>query len=87
MRKLIEGLKSLWKEEDGLGTLEILLIVAVLVAIAIIFRKWIEPQIGILYIVLIIFSILFFDLYIDYSIRKVAPSCLGRFFFIVYVYW
>jgi Flp pilus assembly pilin Flp len=31
--------KKLWKEEDGLGTLEILLIVAVLVAIAIVFRK------------------------------------------------
>jgi Flp pilus assembly pilin Flp len=30
-----------WKEEDGLGTLEILLIMAVLVAIAIVFRKWI----------------------------------------------
>jgi hypothetical protein len=34
-------LKKLWQDEDGLGTLEILLIVAVLVAIAIIFRKWI----------------------------------------------
>ena len=38
--------KKLWKEEDGLGTLEILLIVAVLVAIAIVFRgqliKWVE---------------------------------------------
>lgn len=31
----------LWHEEDGLGTLEILLILAVLVAIAIVFRKWI----------------------------------------------
>ena len=31
--------KKLWKEEDGLGTLEILLIVAVLVAITIVFRK------------------------------------------------
>ncbi len=30
-----------WKEEEGLGTLEILLIVAVLVTLAIIFRKWI----------------------------------------------
>jgi hypothetical protein len=34
-------LQKLWQEEDGLGTLEILLIVAVLVALAIIFRKWI----------------------------------------------
>ncbi|MFK7695345.1 Flp1 family type IVb pilin [Paenibacillus sp. HJGM_3] len=30
-----------WKEEDGLGTLEILLIVAVLVIVAVAFRKWI----------------------------------------------
>ncbi|MCD1257473.1 hypothetical protein B5M42_001300 [Paenibacillus athensensis] len=30
-----------FKEEDGLGTLEMLLIIAVLVAIAIVFRKWI----------------------------------------------
>jgi hypothetical protein len=34
-------IKKFWKDEEGLGTLEILLIVAVLVAIAIIFRKWI----------------------------------------------
>ncbi|MDQ1909219.1 Flp1 family type IVb pilin [Paenibacillus sp. GD4] len=33
--------KRFWKEEDGLGTLEILLIVAVLLIIAIAFRKWI----------------------------------------------
>lgn len=30
-----------WREEDGLGTLEILLILAVLVVIAVVFRKWI----------------------------------------------
>ncbi|WP_442604068.1 Flp1 family type IVb pilin [Paenibacillus sp. KN14-4R] len=41
MKKLVKGLKRFWNNEDGLGTLEILLIVAVLVAIAIIFRKWI----------------------------------------------
>jgi hypothetical protein len=41
MKKVMTWLKTLWQEEDGLGTLEILLIVAVLVAIAIIFRKWI----------------------------------------------
>lgn len=38
---LKQRLIAFWKDEDGLGTLEILLIVAVLVAIAIIFRKWI----------------------------------------------
>jgi hypothetical protein len=32
---------DIWGKEDGLGTLEVLLIVAVLVAIAIVFRKWI----------------------------------------------
>lgn len=36
-----EKLFRLHKDEEGLGTLEILLIVAVLVAIAIAFRKWI----------------------------------------------
>ncbi|MBP1995242.1 Flp1 family type IVb pilin [Paenibacillus eucommiae] len=41
MNKLKSWLQTFWREEDGLGTLEILLIVAVLVAIAIIFRKWI----------------------------------------------
>jgi Flp pilus assembly pilin Flp len=41
MNKVRAMLKKLWQDEDGLGTLEILLIVAVLVAIAIIFRKWI----------------------------------------------
>ncbi|MEO3944580.1 Flp1 family type IVb pilin [Gorillibacterium sp. CAU 1737] len=30
-----------WKDEEGLGTLELLLILAVLVIIAIAFRKWI----------------------------------------------
>ncbi len=39
--KLRTWFKRFWKDEEGLGTLEILLIVAVLVAIAIVFRKWI----------------------------------------------
>ncbi|WP_068775626.1 Flp1 family type IVb pilin [Paenibacillus sp. FJAT-26967] len=34
-------LLKFWNDEEGLGTLEILLIVAVLIAIAVIFRKWI----------------------------------------------
>jgi Flp pilus assembly pilin Flp len=33
--------KRLWKDEDGIGVLEILLIVAVIVAIAFAFRDWI----------------------------------------------
>lgn len=35
------GWKQFWEEEEGLGTLEILLIIAVLIIIAIAFRKWI----------------------------------------------
>ncbi|TBL80245.1 Flp1 family type IVb pilin [Paenibacillus thalictri] len=41
MKMLVQFGRKLWKDEDGLGTLEILLIVAVLVIIAIMFRKWI----------------------------------------------
>jgi Flp pilus assembly pilin Flp len=40
MQKVKESLHQLWKEEDGLGTLEILLIVGVLLIVAIAFRKW-----------------------------------------------
>jgi Flp pilus assembly pilin Flp len=36
-----QKLMRFWKEEDGIGTLEILLIIAVIVIIAIAFRKWI----------------------------------------------
>lgn len=38
---LLKLLLRFIKEEDGIGTLELLLIVAVLVALAIVFRKWI----------------------------------------------
>jgi Flp pilus assembly pilin Flp len=34
-------MKNFWQDEEGLGTLEILLIVAVLIAIAIAFREYI----------------------------------------------
>ncbi|MGN8645413.1 Flp1 family type IVb pilin [Gracilibacillus sp. HCP3S3_G5_1] len=41
---------KLWTEEDGLGTLELLLIVAVLVAVAILFGQqiiqWVQDIIG-----------------------------------------
>ena len=36
-----QNLVRFWKEKDGLGTLELLLILAVIVIIAIAFRKWI----------------------------------------------
>lgn len=38
--------KTFWKNEDGIGTLELLLIVAILVVIAIAFRKWILKWVG-----------------------------------------
>ncbi|WP_159883530.1 Flp1 family type IVb pilin [Paenibacillus puerhi] len=44
--QLKEGWLRFWKEEDGLGTLEILLIIAVLIIIAIAFRKWIVKWMG-----------------------------------------
>lgn len=39
--KISEALSRFWNDEDGIGTLEILLILAVIVIIAIAFRKWI----------------------------------------------
>lgn len=41
--------RSLWHDEEGIGTLEILLIIAVLVAIAIVFRKWIVSWVNSLF--------------------------------------
>ncbi|WP_370872567.1 Flp1 family type IVb pilin [Paenibacillus zeirhizosphaerae] len=40
------GLKQLWEEEDGLGTLEMILIIAILIAVAIIFREQITKIIS-----------------------------------------
>jgi len=34
-------LTKLWKDEQGLGTLEIILIVAVIIIIALLFKDWI----------------------------------------------
>jgi Flp pilus assembly pilin Flp len=41
MKMILQKLKGFWQDEDGIGTLEILLIIAVIVIIAIAFRKWI----------------------------------------------
>lgn len=38
MKKL---LSRFWKEEEGMGTVEIVIIIAVLVAVALLFRKYI----------------------------------------------
>lgn len=41
MKKVMENVRRFWKDESGMGTLEILLIIAVIVLIAVVFRKWI----------------------------------------------
>lgn len=41
MEQLIRKGKHFWQDEEGMGTLEILLIIAVIVIIAVAFRKWI----------------------------------------------
>nr|WP_125666832.1 Flp1 family type IVb pilin [Paenibacillus baekrokdamisoli] len=34
-------MRKFWSEEDGLGTLEIVLIIAVVIILALLFKKWI----------------------------------------------
>ncbi|TVY10118.1 Flp1 family type IVb pilin [Paenibacillus cremeus] len=46
MERLQQAWSRFWNEEDGLGTLEILLIIAVLLIIGIAFRKWIVKWMG-----------------------------------------
>jgi len=41
MKQWMKTMRDFWKNEDGIGTLEIVLIIAVLIALAVIFRKWI----------------------------------------------
>ncbi|MEX1029515.1 MAG: Flp1 family type IVb pilin [Paenibacillaceae bacterium] len=41
MKQWKQQAKQWWSEEDGIGTLEVILIVAVIVIIAVAFRKWI----------------------------------------------
>ncbi|OBY77790.1 multidrug transporter [Paenibacillus sp. KS1] len=50
MKRFTEGLKRFWKNEEGIGTLEIILIIAVIVIIAVIFKdmivKWVKALLG-----------------------------------------
>lgn len=39
MKNVVKRFRQMWKDERGLGTLEILLIIAVLVGIALLFRE------------------------------------------------
>lgn len=39
LTQIAEGARGLWKEEEGLGTLEMILIIAVLIAVVLVFRE------------------------------------------------
>ncbi|AIQ56728.1 Flp1 family type IVb pilin [Paenibacillus borealis] len=39
MTLIAEGARNFWKDEDGLGTLEMILIIAVLIAVVLVFRE------------------------------------------------
>ncbi|KHL96052.1 hypothetical protein QW71_09000 [Paenibacillus sp. IHB B 3415] len=39
MTLIAEGVRSFWRDEDGLGTLEMILIIAVLIAVVLVFRE------------------------------------------------
>lgn len=41
MRKTRNAIKKFWRSESGLGTLEIILIIAVVIIIALLFKDWI----------------------------------------------
>lgn len=39
LTQIAEGVRGLWKDEKGLGTLEMILIIAVLIAVVLVFRE------------------------------------------------
>ncbi|MBD2844325.1 multidrug transporter [Paenibacillus sp. IB182496] len=41
MTRVKGALRRFWRDEDGIGTLEIILIIAVIILLALVFRKWI----------------------------------------------
>lgn len=41
MKKAARLWRKLWKSEEGIGTLEIILIIAVVIIIALLFKDWI----------------------------------------------
>ncbi|MBO7747751.1 multidrug transporter [Paenibacillus sp. MWE-103] len=41
MRKWGQAVRRFWKNEEGLGTLEVVLIIAVVIILALIFKDWI----------------------------------------------
>ncbi|MCR2802346.1 Flp1 family type IVb pilin [Paenibacillus soyae] len=41
MKSMVNHFKSFWRKEEGIGTLEVILIVAVVIIIALLFKDWI----------------------------------------------
>jgi Flp pilus assembly pilin Flp len=41
MKKWTDKIRKFWREEEGLGTLEIVLIIAVVIILALLFKDWI----------------------------------------------
>ncbi|GLX67679.1 Flp1 family type IVb pilin [Paenibacillus glycanilyticus] len=41
LKKLGKAARSFWRSESGLGTLEVILIIAVVIIIALLFKDWI----------------------------------------------
>jgi len=41
MEKQLSGVRKFWKEDEGIGTLEIVLIIAVVIILALLFKDWI----------------------------------------------
>lgn len=39
LTQIADGARGLWKDEEGLGTLEMILIIAVLIAVVLVFRE------------------------------------------------
>jgi hypothetical protein len=42
----LKAISSLWRDEEGIGTLEIVLIAAVLIMVALFFKDWILDFLG-----------------------------------------
>lgn len=49
-RQKLKGLRQLWTEEDGMGTVEIILIIVVLVGLVLIFRDQLTSLINGLFV-------------------------------------
>lgn len=37
--KIVDGVKTFWKDESGMGTVEVILIIVVLIGLVIVFKK------------------------------------------------